>query len=84
VSSIVQEAVFLTSVAGYLGLVGGVVVLAVIDKAIPPSGSFANPEVSLTVALIATGVLVTAGALAGLFPALSAARVNPIEALREE
>jgi putative ABC transport system permease protein len=84
VTSIVQEAVFLTAAAGYLGLVAGVGVLALLDSVIPPSGSFANPQVSLDIALIATGVLITAGALAGLFPALAAARVNPIEALREE
>ena len=84
VTSIVQESVFITAVAGYLGLMAGVGALALIEKFVPPSDAFARPEVDLTVALIATGVLVVAGALAGLFPALAAARVNPIEALRDE
>ena len=36
------------------------------------------------VGLAATGILVICGMLAGLFPALRAARVNPIAALRVE
>jgi putative ABC transport system permease protein len=84
VTSIVQESVFITTVAGYLGLVGGVGALALIDRLIPPTDMFAHPEVDLGVALGATVLLVIAGALAGLFPARTAARVNPIEALRDE
>jgi putative ABC transport system permease protein len=84
VSSIVQEAVVLTAAAGYLGLVAGVGLLAAVEKAVPPGNGFARPEVSLTLAIGATIVLVIAGALAGLFPALAAAKVNPIEALRDD
>jgi putative ABC transport system permease protein len=84
VSTIVQEAIVLTAAAGYLGLVGGVGVLALADAAIPATPAFAHPEVSMTLAVGATIVLVVAGALAGLFPAMAAAKVNPIEALRDE
>lgn len=84
VLSIVQEAVFITTVAGYFGLVAGIGGLALIDRLIPPTDMFAHPEVDLRVALGATVLLVVAGALAGLFPARTAARVNPIEALRDE
>ena len=84
VMSIVQESVFITTVAGYLGLVAGVGALALLDKLIPPTDMFAHPEVSLNVALGATLLLVIAGALAGLFPARTAARLNPIKALRDE
>ena len=45
---------------------------------------FNRPEVDLRVALSALAVLVVAGALAGLVPALKAARVKPAEALRSE
>jgi putative ABC transport system permease protein len=34
--------------------------------------------------MIATLVLVVSGTLAGLFPAIRAASINPIEALRDE
>jgi putative ABC transport system permease protein len=84
VTSIVQESVFITSVAGYLGLVAGVGGLALIDKVIPPTDMFAHPQVDLKIAIGATVLLVIAGALAGLFPARAAARVNPIHALRDE
>ncbi|MDQ3338340.1 MAG: ABC transporter permease [Myxococcota bacterium] len=83
VMSIVQESVFITTVAGYLGLVAGIGALALIDNLIPPNDMFAHPEVNLNVALGATVLLVFAGALAGLFPARAAARLNPIKAMRD-
>ena len=83
VMSIVQESVFITTLAGYLGLVAGVGGLALIEKLIPPTDMFAHPEVKLDVALGATVLLVIAGALAGLFPARAAARLKPIKALRD-
>jgi putative ABC transport system permease protein len=84
VGTIVQESVFLTAAAGYLGLLAGVGILALIEAVVPPNDMFAAPRVDLGVALTATAILVAAGALAGFFPALSAARVNPIVALRDE
>src|SRR5690606_29186520 len=84
VGSIVQESVFLTAAAGYLGLVAGVALLALLESALPPNEMFGRPYVELWFALAATGVLVFAGALAGFFPALQAAKVNPIVALRDE
>ena len=45
---------------------------------------FSNPEIDIKVAIIATIVLVVSGALAGLIPAIKAARINPIEALRAD
>jgi putative ABC transport system permease protein len=83
VLAIVQESVFITTIAGYFGLVAGIGGLALIDKLIPPTDMFAHPEVNLNVALGATLLLVIAGALAGLFPARAAARLNPIQALRD-
>jgi putative ABC transport system permease protein len=84
VTSIVQESVFITSVAGYCGLAAGIGALTLIESLIPPTDMFAHPQVDLKVALGATLLLVVAGALAGLFPARAAARVNPIQALRDE
>jgi putative ABC transport system permease protein len=84
VRMIVEEALAITMVSGYLGLVAGVAVLTAVAKAVPKAPFFQRPEVDLRVALAATGVLVLAGALAGLFPALRAARVNPIQAMRVE
>jgi len=84
VGMILQESVFVTAVAGYVGLVLGVVVLELASKHLPASEFFRNPGVDLNVALLATAILVVAGALAGLVPARRAARIRPIEALHEE
>jgi putative ABC transport system permease protein len=84
VGTILMEAVVLTAAAGYMGLVAGVGFLELVGRAVPKNEMFARPEVDLGVALAATLVLITAGALAGFFPARQAARVNPIVALRDE
>jgi putative ABC transport system permease protein len=81
---IVEEAVLLTLVSGYLGLVAAVAVVNVASELLPKTEFFAHPRVNLAVGLAATAVLVLAGTLAGLFPAVRAARINPIAALRVE
>jgi putative ABC transport system permease protein len=80
---ILQESVFITAVAGYVGLVLGVAALELLFKNIEAE-FFKNPEVDLRVAIYATALLVLAGALAGFFPARKAASIRPIEALRDE
>jgi putative ABC transport system permease protein len=84
VRMIVEEALVLTLSAGYLGLVAAVAVVHMAGQALPKTEYFAQPEVNLAVGLLATAVLVVTGTLAGLFPALRAARINPIKALRVE
>ncbi len=80
---IMQEAIFITGLAGYIGLVMGVGILELINPHIQTE-FFRNPEVNLKVAISATIVLIVAGMLAGFFPARRAARVKPVEALRDE
>ncbi len=84
ISLVVQESIFITSLAGFTGLFSGVLLLAAAQKFMPPSDFFRNPEVNINIALYATLLLVIAGALAGFFPALRAARIEPVEALRDE
>jgi putative ABC transport system permease protein len=81
---VLQEAVLITAVAGYVGLVLGVLVLEAMARGISGSDFFRNPEVHFGVAVSATVLLVFAGAVAGFFPARRAAAVRPVEALREE
>lgn len=83
VSLILQEAVMITSFAGYFGLVLGVVVLETVGSKIE-SEFFSQPAVDLSVALYALTLLVLSGALAGFIPARRAAAIKPIEALRDE
>lgn len=85
ISLILQESIFITSVAGYLGLLAGVALLEVLARSLPKDTDFLrNPEVDIEVALYALALLVFAGALAGLIPSMKAARIQPIEALRDE
>jgi len=85
ISLLLQEAIFLTSLSGYIGLLAGIGVLELMNQFLPEdSPYFKNPEVNLQLALMAVGILVLSGALAGLFPALRAARIRPIDALRDE
>jgi putative ABC transport system permease protein len=81
---IMTEAVLLTSVSGYLGLVAGVALVELVARLAPDIPYMRAPDVDLSVALAATALIVSAGALAGFFPAWRAARVNPITALRDE
>jgi len=81
---VLQEAVLITGVAGYIGLVTGVLLLEGMSRGLSSSDFFKNPEVHFGVAVSATVLLVFAGAVAGFFPARRAAAIRPIEALREE
>ena len=80
---IIQEAVFLTGIAGLLGLAAGVGVSELIGY-LDLTDFIANPTIDLKVGIGATVFLVVAGALAGYFPARAAAKVNPIHALRDQ
>ncbi len=84
VSMVLLESVVITIVAGYFGLVGGVGLLELISQNMENSDFFRNPQVDIAVAVSATLLLVVSGALAGFFPAFKAARIRPIEALRDE
>lgn len=88
VSLIIQEAVFLTGLSGYLGLVASVASLEGVTYAMEKFGLqnefFSRPEVELSIAATAIVILILAGALAGFIPARSAVNINPIEALRSE
>ncbi|GJM30442.1 MAG: ABC transporter permease [Cyclobacteriaceae bacterium] len=88
ISLILQEAIFITGIAGYLGLLTGILTLEGINHLLVMAGAdiefFSRPEVDLNVAISATVVLVIAGAIAGLFPALKASGIRPIEALKDQ
>jgi putative ABC transport system permease protein len=85
---IMQEALFLTVIAGYSGLVVGAALLEGIAKMLEASGGKAGfmgpPELEFGTALVALAVLIIAGVLASIMPAAKAAAVNPIVALQEE
>ena len=80
---ILQEAVFLTGVAGILGLTAGVWFLELLPSLLDTE-MLDQPRISFVTGVGATLFLVLAGAFAGYFPARAAARVNPIHALRDQ
>ncbi|MEZ4441014.1 MAG: ABC transporter permease [Polyangiaceae bacterium] len=84
VSQIIMEALVITSVSGYLGLMAGLGLLEAAKVYVPKSDFFQNPEADLGVVVSATLLLIVSGVLAGYFPARLAAQVNPVEALRAE
>ncbi|MDE6443021.1 MAG: ABC transporter permease [Muribaculaceae bacterium] len=83
-TQVITESVAITLLFGYLGIVLGMVVSQVIAHFLGNDGILKNPTVSLSIAFEVMAVLVVAGALAGLFPALKALKVKPVEALRDE
>ncbi len=81
---ILSEALLLTGASGYAGLVAGVGLLEFIRRFVPEIDYIREPDVQLPVAVAATFLLLVAGAVAGVVPAIQAAAVNPIVALRDE
>jgi putative ABC transport system permease protein len=88
ITLIIQESIFITSVAGYFGLLAGVLLVewfkGILAGADTKNSYFSNPDIDFNVAITATIILVISGAFAGLIPAIKAANINPIEALRAE
>lgn len=80
---IMQEAIFITAISGYIGLVLGVGLLEMVSPYIK-SEFFRNPEANLGIAISATIVLIIAGLLAGYIPARKAVAIRPVEALKDE
>ncbi|WP_331345078.1 ABC transporter permease [Cellvibrio sp. UBA7661] len=88
VGTLLFESILVTSIAGYAGLVMGVGLIELISFALNSVGAqlpfFKNPEINFQVAVTAIILLVAIGALAGLMPAVRAAKIMPIEAMRAE
>jgi len=86
VSMIVQEAIFITSLAGYLGMACGIGLIYLIQQIMEQNQIeaefFRNPEVDMVTILIALFILVLSGAIAGLIPAIQAVRINPVVAMK--
>ena len=90
---IITESIIITSFFGYIGMVCGVAANEIIDATIGhttidtglfKAAMFVNPTVGIGTCIGATITIVIAGTIAGLIPAIKAARIRPIEALRAE
>ncbi len=83
-TQIILESVFITALFGYIGIFLGIFANEGIAMAFSGSDFIKDPTVDIRLALYVTVVLVISGALAGLFPALRALKIKPVEALRDE
>ncbi len=90
---IITESVLVTGFFGYIGMFLGIMAnlymdyslgAKPIDTGLFQTTIFVNPTVSLSTCIGVTVVLIVAGTIAGLVPAVKAARIRPIEALRAE
>lgn len=90
---IITESIIITSFFGYIGMVCGVAANEIMDATIGhttvdtglfKAAMFMNPTVGIGTCIGATITIVIAGTIAGLIPAIKAARIRPIEALRAE
>ena len=90
---IIVESVIITAIFGYVGMLIGIAANQymdatlgheVIDTGLFKATMFVNPTVGLDTCIRATAVIIIAGTIAGLIPAIKAARIRPIEALRAE
>lgn len=89
ISQIITESVFLTTFAGYVGLVISVALLELLNKALLAAETsertmFRNPGIDFNMAVLALVILVISGAIAGWIPARKAVSIKPIDALRYE
>ncbi len=83
IGMILHESIFVTAIAGFLGLFFSLILLETVGPLIE-TDYIRNPTVDFSVAVSTVIILVFAGALAGFIPAYRASSIKPIEALRDE
>ncbi|MCK0145977.1 ABC transporter permease [Arenibacter sp. F26102] len=83
VGMILHEAIFVTSVAGFAGLIFSMGLLEFVGPSLQVDYVL-NPSINFSVAISTVFLLIIAGAIAGFFPAWRASTIRPIEALRDE
>ncbi len=83
VNLVLLESVFITTLSGFVGLVFAWMILALVGPNIE-TPAFSNPSVNASTVITATIILIIAGVLAGLIPAMKAANVKPIVALSDK
>lgn len=87
ISLILSEAITITLLAGVFGIILGTGVLYLIDfgiESLTDTLIMARTTIELPVVLFALCVLVLSGIVAGLFPAIRAAQIMPVDAIRYE
>lgn len=81
---ILAESVVITTLFGYMGIVAGMGLLELLKPLLEGQAGFTNPTVDISIAVEVTVALIIAGGISGLFPAIKATKIKPVEALRDE
>ncbi len=76
------EAMALTGIGGALGIILGWSITEVVRQVAAGSGLL--PIITIATVIVAVGVSISIGVVFGLYPAMRAARLHPIQALRYE
>lgn len=81
---IMFEALFITTIAGYIGMLIGTGVVKWMGPILEKHYFLKDPSVDMGVVIFATSLLMISGVIAGYLPARRAAKIKPIVALRDE
>ncbi|MFI2742024.1 ABC transporter permease [Zhouia sp. PK063] len=81
---VLLESIFITTISGFVGLMFAMLIVTVVGKIVGQTEAFSDPSVDLSTVITATIILILAGVMAGLAPAIKAANVKPITALRAD
>jgi len=83
-SQFLFEAIIITFLGGTIGMIGGTIISFLIAKVAVLLGYDWEFLVSIFSIFLAVSVSISVGIIFGLYPAIKASRLNPIEALRYE
>ncbi len=83
IGMILHEAIFITAIAGFIGLFFGVLILELVSPLVE-TDFLKYPKADFYTSITTVIILIVAGAIAGFIPARRAANIRPIEALRDE
>ena len=83
ISMIIQESFFITFISGLVGFVLAYAVLYIVSMFVEHD-YFKDPSVNLEICILALIVLIISGIVSGLIPAFRAAKIKPVEALKDE
>lgn len=81
---VIIESVAMTTLFGYIGILLGTIGNEIMAQVFADGDFINDPRVDLSLAIEVTVVLIVSGALAGIFPAMRALKIRPVEALRTE
>lgn len=84
IAQVLAESIAITTIFGYIGIVAGMGLLELLKPILEEQAGFSNPTVDISIAVEVTIALIITGGIAGLFPAIKATKVKPVEALRDE